>query len=679
MDHEGQSTSEVERYFEEFNMNLDKLQEAKRKRQSLKENPFKELYSDTEERYWEATKQAFLSDDETLTNEAAPHTATQIVIDDWSRTGRGSHVNFKDGEIVPLELGRFLGRGSVGDVHETTIQGWKLAYKKVHFRRRISDNNMKEIEILKRLSHVHMIQLVGTYTQQKILGMLLYPVATCDLHTFFDDVEAWTTTESENATLQNRFLVFESSHRERLDALGYDFLPKTLRHNASPIYSKIGCLISAVAYLHDQKIRHKDLKPSNILLSRDRLCATDNDRGTPRYFSPEVAAWKPNGRASDMFSLGCVLLEILVLHQTGSLEQIRKNCSFNSPYHDNLDNLDKWLNCPDINVSPKDYLLQWEIRVMLSKDPAKRPTAQQLLMSLACSEISRQDISQPSLFGDCCRDTYISRQQHEKQTSELKKKGRSLLCISLKQEVLWQEENEDLHRILSEKEEKIRTDAERCERLECEVAKLETRLEAMKTATRTIVQDNNYLGDQLNDTKLRYQELQDQFLKTKESSRDRIADLLWQVRYLESQSQGKILSKATALEDPENTFAKKELGQKLNYYSSEQQDGRELQRRYTLPPHQVYPPVDSSSASAPPSNLGDTKADSVKVEGSKPKRKSLRSQISTSFRSSQPATEPINSPRSTSELRVEKRLKPRDSMYLHPVAALGATRLSDII
>lgn len=88
----------------------------------------------------------------------------------------------------------------MGDVHETMVQGWKLAHKKIYFRRRIDDKDKREIEILKRLSHVHMVQLVGTYTQQRILSILLYPVAVCDLHTFFEDVEAWTTTNSETAS-----------------------------------------------------------------------------------------------------------------------------------------------------------------------------------------------------------------------------------------------------------------------------------------------------------------------------------------------------------------------------------------------------------------------------------------------------------------------------------------------
>lgn len=79
---------------------------------------------------------------------------------------------------------------------------------------------------------------------------------------------------------------------------------------APTIYLQIGCLVSAVEYLHEQEIRHKDLKPSNVLLSSDGLdlsdfgsakdfsllsqSATDNERGTPKYFAPEVCP-KPRG------------------------------------------------------------------------------------------------------------------------------------------------------------------------------------------------------------------------------------------------------------------------------------------------------------------------------------------------------------------------------------------------
>jgi serine/threonine protein kinase len=174
--------------------------------------------------------------------------------------------------------------------------------------RKISDKDKREIEILKRLSSQnHMIQLVGTYTHRRLLGILLYPVATCDLQTFFVDIEAWSSLNADSTTRQTHLDAFEPDHKERLAALGYDFPEAASRLKASPVYRMMGCLISAIAYLHEQKIRHKDLKPSNILLSRERLwlsdfgsatdfsllsqSATDNERGgTPRYFSPEVSA-----------------------------------------------------------------------------------------------------------------------------------------------------------------------------------------------------------------------------------------------------------------------------------------------------------------------------------------------------------------------------------------------------
>src|SRR5205823_2587772 len=64
----------------------------------------------------------------------------------------------------------------------------------------------------------------------------------------------------------------------------------------------LGCLASAILYLHENQIRHKDLKLMNILLSHDGLWVTDfgtstdfselyqsategGERGTPKYFA----------------------------------------------------------------------------------------------------------------------------------------------------------------------------------------------------------------------------------------------------------------------------------------------------------------------------------------------------------------------------------------------------------
>jgi hypothetical protein len=45
------------------------------------------------------------SDDDTLKEGGSPLQHSTIYIDDWSRTGRGSHVEFSYDEHVPLEQG----------------------------------------------------------------------------------------------------------------------------------------------------------------------------------------------------------------------------------------------------------------------------------------------------------------------------------------------------------------------------------------------------------------------------------------------------------------------------------------------------------------------------------------------------------------------------------------------
>ncbi|KAH7078440.1 kinase-like domain-containing protein, partial [Paraphoma chrysanthemicola] len=306
------------------------------------------------------------SDDETLTEDTDPQRDDRISVEDWSQTGRGSHVDFAYKEVVPLEQGksnitassfryqsRFLGQGAIGNVYETKVQGWKIAHKTIMVSRKISDKDKKEIEILKRLSSQnHMIQLV--------------------------------------------------------------------------VYNMMGCLISAITYLHDQRIRHKDLKPSNILLSRERLwlsdfgsatdfsmlsqSATDNERGgTPRYFSPEVTARQENGRASDVFSLGCVLLEIITLHDKGTRDFIREQCSSDQSFHANLDQIDIWCKSQKRRTRyPRRLYYLQHVKTMLRRDPEARPTTEQLLVRFIGYDYGNHQKAKPGIFADCCKRVLVS-------------------------------------------------------------------------------------------------------------------------------------------------------------------------------------------------------------------------------------------------------------------------------
>jgi serine/threonine protein kinase len=145
-----------------------------------------------------------------------------------------------------------------------------------------------EIGALKRLKHRHVVEFVGSYTDPKYIGLIMSPVADMDLSAYLASTD--TTRYKELRTF-------------------------------------FGCLARALAFLHEQSIRHKDIKPSNILVHGGNVLFTDfglafdftdetgsttagtvNGR-TPRYCAPEVANAEPRNMSSDIWSLGVVFLE----------------------------------------------------------------------------------------------------------------------------------------------------------------------------------------------------------------------------------------------------------------------------------------------------------------------------------------------------------------------------------
>jgi TolA-binding protein len=224
---------------------------------------------------------------------------------DLEKGERGQHCFFRQDEPLPLEMKGLLGSGGYGQVDRvlSTISFREYALKRVSrstvFRGRTKEDIRRraecvtqfiaEIEALKRLRHRHVVEFVGSYTDPKYMGLIMSPVADMDLSTYLT----------------------------RADMTRY----RELR-------TFFGCLTRALAFLHEQKIRHKDIKPSNILVHGGNVLFTDfglafdftDETGsttasmangmTLKYCAPEVANHEPRNTSSDIWSLGIVFLEM---------------------------------------------------------------------------------------------------------------------------------------------------------------------------------------------------------------------------------------------------------------------------------------------------------------------------------------------------------------------------------
>ena len=139
----------------------------------------------------------------------------------------------------------------------------------------------------------------------------------------------------------------------------------------------------ALKHVHERKILHRDLKTQNIFLTskgevkmgdfgisrvlQDTYDCAQTAIGTPYYLSPEICQEKPYNQKSDIWSLGCILYEMLTLRHAFDASSMKGLV----------------LKILRGNYPPVPNFYTQEIHnivaEMLKKDPIKRPSIRNIV------------------------------------------------------------------------------------------------------------------------------------------------------------------------------------------------------------------------------------------------------------------------------------------------------------
>ncbi|KAG7188500.1 hypothetical protein KM043_008135 [Ampulex compressa] len=261
-----------------------------------------------------------------------------------------SLVKYSNGQQSTMEKYEVLGQvgeGSFGQVYKAKKRsdGEIVAFKVIRKRGR-SFKELKslrqECEIQRRLHHPNIVQMLDSF-------------------------------ETENEIV----VVTEYADKELYEILGK---AGRLSEERAQV---IACdLVSALYYLHSNRVLHRDLKPQNVLLETNgvaKLCdfgfarsmstgthVLTSIKGTPLYMAPELIEECPYDHNADLWSLGCIVYELVVgtpPFQTTSILHLVRLIRFEAV---------KW---PDfISHNCKTFL-----QGLLQKDPSQRLTWPALL------------------------------------------------------------------------------------------------------------------------------------------------------------------------------------------------------------------------------------------------------------------------------------------------------------
>lgn len=343
----------------------------------------------------------------------------------------GDHCSLRRYQTLPLKRvesysGRPGGFSRVFKVQDLWHEGITYACKEMVAEPGAEEHMKNEVQILKEICQVdhghHLVKYVKSYQRCEppdiIMGVLLDPYADSNLN---DLLKCYCGDPAER-----------SKHR-------------------SSLLRSLGCLTYSLCYLHNVVgYRHRDVKPQNILhvvksgefmwsdfglaykfSSKDDSKTYDPTfRATLQYEAPEIdnTESREHGRSADIFSLGCVFLEIisvLLLPNRASKTAIPFQSHYN--YKDHIPEIEQWIESKKDATRNVDRLLNKLLDIcshMVKKDPRERWKVGKIAESLAKV---RDDQNLQMFCSNCVakyrRDSsrnYINKDifKHQKRTGE---------------------------------------------------------------------------------------------------------------------------------------------------------------------------------------------------------------------------------------------------------------------
>ncbi|XP_040206724.1 interferon-induced, double-stranded RNA-activated protein kinase-like isoform X2 [Rana temporaria] len=250
-----------------------------------------------------------------------------------------------------------LGSGGYGTVFKARkkLDQKDYAVKKV---KRRSEKDVSEVKALAVLEHPHIVRYYHSWS-----GEDLFSDESC-------------SGDGQNQKLKCLFIQMEWCAKGTLEDW-IESMEKIDKLKSLDIFQQI---VDGVAYIHSKKLIHRDLKPPNILFAEDMVVKIADfglvtpisekietpqllrtvKMGTKRYMAPEQENDTYENEV-DIFALGLILVELF--------------CKFGSCHAKQKE----WEKLRNADLPP-ELAIQFpfeasRIKLMLSKDPKKRPTA----------------------------------------------------------------------------------------------------------------------------------------------------------------------------------------------------------------------------------------------------------------------------------------------------------------